>query len=280
MNIRDLLKEKLTEEEMCYLITSYDVVGNVAIIEIPEEIRDKKKDIAEAIMQIHKNVHNVCMKTGGREGEFRLNKLELIAGSTTKTEHRENGCRMMLDVSKVYYSPRESTERLRITEMVKDGERIMVLFAGVGPYAVVIGKKRPNVEKIYAIEINPDAVECMKDNIRINKLQTKVIPILGDARKESEKYYGTIDRVIMPLPKEAFTFIDIAFLLLKPEGGIIHLYHVEDINTPLSLVEDKIKEISHDLGIDYEIMGRKKVLPYGPRVWKMRIDIKCLNGKK
>jgi len=271
MNIRDFLKGTLTEEELGYLRTSFDIVGDIAIIEIPEEIQSRKKEIAEAILKVHKNIHNVCMKTSAREGEFRLRGVELIAGETTLTTHMESGCRLRVDVAKAYFSVRESTERLRIAEMVSPKETVMVLFAGIGPYAIVLGKKRPDIGKIYALEINPDAVRLMEDNVRINKLRTKVFPILGDARKDCKPYYGKCDRVIMPLPHTAYEFLDVAFLLLKKKGGVIHLYHIEDEGEVSVQVTDKLKEFSGKR--KYEIAEKRKVLPYSPGTWKFCVDI-------
>ncbi|MBN2102286.1 MAG: class I SAM-dependent methyltransferase family protein [Candidatus Aenigmarchaeota archaeon] len=272
MNIRDILKEKLTEEELSHLRTSFDIVGDIAIIEIPEEIQSRKKEIAKAILKVHKNVHNVCMKTGAREGEFRLRGVELIAGETTLTTHMESGCKILVDVAKAYFSVRESTERLRIAEMVKPKETVMVLFAGVGPYAIVIGKKRPDIGKIYALEINPDAVRLMEDNVRINRLQTKVFPVLGDARKDCKPYYGKCNRVIMPLPHTAHKFLDVAFHLLKKKGGTIHLYHIEDEGDVSTEVMDKMKEFSGKR--KYEISEKRKVLPYSPGSYKFCIDVR------
>ncbi len=273
MNIRDFLKGKLTEEEFSYLRTSFDIVGDIAIIEIPEEIHSRKKEIAEAILKVHKNVHNVCMKTSAREGEFRLRGMELIAGETTLTTHMESGCRLKVDVAKAYFSTRESTERLRIAEMLKPNETIMVLFAGVGPYAIILGKKRPDVGKIYALEINPEAVSLMEENIRINKLQTKVTPISGDARKDCKPYYGKFDRVIMPLPHSAHEFLDVAFRLLKKEGGVVHLYHIEDEGSVSEEVRKKVEKRAKEIDAEYEIISKRKVLPYGPGTWKYCIDI-------
>lgn len=274
MKIRDILKQKLTEEEMEHLVTSYDIVGDVAIIDVPEEIRHRKDDIADAILTIHKNIHNVCMKKAGREGEYRLNEVELVKGNTTLATCTESGCRIMIDVSKAFYSVRESTERLRIAGMVKPDETIMVLFAGVGPYAIVIGKKNPDVEKIYALEINPDAVKLMKDNIRINKLQTKIVPIPGDAKTDSKPYYGKCDRVIMPLPRTAYEFIEEAFMLMKSEGGIMHLYHVEEEGDISQEVKEELEKISVNTGRKYEIIDKRKVLPFSPGKCKFCIDIK------
>ena len=98
------------------------------------------------------------------------------------------------------------------------------LFAGVGPFSIIIGNVQPTA-KVYAVDLNPDAVELLKVNARANRVEGRVFPMLGDARKiASSKLNGRADRVIMNLPETAINFVDAACLVLKPEGGVVHFY--------------------------------------------------------
>ena len=93
---------------------------------------------------------------------------------------------------------------------MKDGETVVDLFAGVGPFSVLIGKRNPN-SKVYAVDLNPDAVELLKVNVRVNKVENRVFPILADAREiAATKLKGVADRVIMNLPETAIDFVDAA----------------------------------------------------------------------
>src|SRR3989338_1865195 len=115
MDLKQLLGSKLTKKELRHLRTSYDVIGSIAIIEIPKELKKKEKIIGEAILKLRKEVKTVCKKAGIHQGKYRTQKLKIIAGEKTKeTVYRENGCLMKLNVEKVYFSPRLSTERKRI----------------------------------------------------------------------------------------------------------------------------------------------------------------------
>jgi tRNA (guanine37-N1)-methyltransferase len=147
------------------------------------------------------------------------------------------------------------------------------MFAGVCPYGILISKKQPSV-KIIAVEINPVAFEYMKENIRLNRVSDRIIPILGDVKKESKRWYGKCDRVIMPLPKDAEKFLKEAFLCLKPEGGIIHFYHVNSENDffsePIKLLKKHAKKLNRKI----RVLKKRKVLSYGPRKWKVCVD--CL----
>jgi tRNA (guanine37-N1)-methyltransferase len=260
--------------------SSYDIVGSrekaVAIIEIPEELKDKEKEIAERILARHKNVKSVLKKVSGRKGIFRIRDYEFLVGDpNTEVVHKESGCRFKLDPKKVYFSPREGTERLRIAKQVKTGERIMLMFAGVGVYGIIIAKKKPGVKKIICVEINPFAFGYMKENISLNKVNDKLIPILGDVKQKCKDWYGKCDRVIMPLPHEAWKFLGTAYRCLKPEGGTIHLYLIEREES----IENKVEKIIENFKkkIKKKIVYRiRKVLPYAPRTNKYCIDIRIL----
>jgi tRNA (guanine37-N1)-methyltransferase len=256
---------------------SYDIVGSreksVAIVEIGEGDAGKEKEIAQTIMSDNKSVKSVLKKTSGREGEYRVRGYELITGDAdTEVVHKEHGYSIKVDPQKAFFSSREGTERQRVSKQVKSGETVMVMFAGVGPYAIAIAKAQPDVEKIVAIEINPDAVEYMKHNIRVNKLSHKVVPVLGDVREVTEKWYGKCDRVVMPLPLEAERFLDVAVRCIGKQG-IIHLYTRGEEPDAFA---DGIAKIDKNLKvekIDYKIKKRQIVLPYSPRKFKVRIDI-------
>lgn len=232
--LKDSLKDILTEEQLDDLVTSFDIVGDIAIVEIPESLQPRENQIGEALLKVHKNVKCVFRKLGAMEGEFRVRKIRHIAGENrTETIYREHGIDMKLDLSKVYFSARLSSERGRIAGLVKPGEKILVLFAGVGPFALVIAKKHPDC-KITAVELNPDAVKYMKENIRMNKCNIEAVQ--ADARQFRDTGY---DRIIMPLPHSAHEFIDVAVKAAKP-GATIHYYSIVGSDNPAQNAMEKI----------------------------------------
>ncbi len=145
------------------------------------------------------------------------------------------------------------------------------MFAGIGPYPIIIAKKQPKV-KIVAIEINPKAYEYMKKNIAMNKLGDKIIPILGDVKKQCKNFYGKFNRIIMPLPHEGFKYLLIAYKCLKPEGGKIHLYLIKKEEKVLSSVKKILDDFKNKINRDIKYKIRK-VLPYSPGKNKYRVDI-------
>src|SRR5437870_3131961 len=104
----------------------------------------------------------------------------------THTIHKEYGCLFEVDLSKAFFSPRLSTEHQRVVQMVEKGERVVDMFAGVGPFSILIAKKVGDV-RMDAIDANPQAIELLQENVRANKVEAKVHVHLGDAREVIRK---------------------------------------------------------------------------------------------
>ncbi|AKG38828.1 hypothetical protein MA03_05500 [Infirmifilum uzonense] len=278
VTLRDKLKGYLPDNILGMVPTSFDIVGSkgkaVAIIELPDELEPYSKIIGEKIMEIHKSVKAVYRKMGERRGEYRVRELVLIAGEEVREViHREHGYVLKLDVTQVYFSPREATERQRVAGKVKPGENVIVMFAGVGPYAIAIARKQPLVNKVVAIEINPVAYKYMVENIRLNKLEDKILPILGDVRLEALKFSGFADRVVMPLPKGAYMFLQEAFGSLKPSGGVIHFYFWDREDTLFQRGFEVVRKVAELKGYQASLLEARVVAPYAPHVYKVVFDV-------
>jgi tRNA (guanine37-N1)-methyltransferase len=234
------LENKLPPHLLASLPQALDIVGDIAIVEIPPELKPCGKIVGEAILKTHKNIKTVLAKAGAISGTFRLRGFTFIAGEhKTQTIHREFACQYHVDVAKAYFSPRLSHEHMRVASLVQPSETILDLFAGVGPFSVLIGKRNPKV-KVYAVDINPEAVELLKVNVRINRVENRVYPVLGDADQISAtKLKGSADRVIMNLPETAIEFVDASCQAIKPQGGIIHFYAF--VRSPDSIENQKLR---------------------------------------
>ncbi len=218
-------------------------------------------------MKVHRNVRTVCRKGSERKGELRLRDIVYVAGSRkTETVHAEFGCRYKLDVRKAYFSPRESTERERIAGLVKNGETVMVMFAGVAPFPILIAKRKNAT--VYSVELNKDACNYAKENLHLNRVAARVDVICGDARIKCKPYYGKCDRVVMPLPKQGYMFLDVAFRCLK-ERGMVHFYYAGSEDE----AESHIKSCAKKMKKSIVIKRRVRVLPYSPGKWKLCLDV-------
>jgi tRNA (guanine37-N1)-methyltransferase len=264
----------LSDDELSELTTSFDIIGDIAIIEIPKPLEAKEKEIGQTLLKVQKNIKTVLKKLGPMEGEFRVRKVACIAGEDrTTTIYKESGASMELDVAKVYFSVRLSHERTRIASLVKPKERILALFAGVGPFPLVIAKTHPNDGiEIVAIELNPDAVSFMEKNIRRNRAKN-IKAVLGDAREVVfSKYKNFADRVLMPLPKGAHDFLDVAFAGVK-DGGVVHFYTFADISDPFAQAIGVAEKAAKANGVKIEVANQRIVRPYSPQTVQVVLDL-------
>lgn len=223
---------------------AFDVIGQVIVIKIPDGLLDFRQEIGRALLEARPEARSVAMDRGVK-GQDRIRELEVIAGSPAlETVHVEHGLRFALDPSKVFFSPRLATERLRVARLVAQGESVLDMFSGVGPFAIHIAK-RARPREVFAADINPAAIAYLERNMRLNRV-AGVVPMLADARLLAGRV-PPVDRIIMNLPHSASDFLPVALGLLGP-GGTIHLY---DLLEP----EEKDKR-TRELAAAVERQGR------------------------
>lgn len=265
---------KLPKELANDLPTSFDVIGSIALIKIPESLEKYKKNIAEAFLKTYKNIETVC-KISPVSGELRTREIEILAGEKSlETIHKEYGARFELNVEKTYFSPRLANERKKIADQVKTNEIILDMFTGVAPFPIIISK-HANPKIIYAIEKNKDAIEYAKKNVKINKALDKIEVIHADAKDTynviKEKNVSGANRIIMNLPFSAYLFFEEALKVIK-DNGKIHLFDFlkdEEIKGR----EKYLKEIAKKHDILLKDIFCEKIKSYSPREFYIRIDI-------
>jgi tRNA (guanine37-N1)-methyltransferase len=270
----DFLANKLPSNLLDKVPRAIDFVGDIAIVEITPELSIYKNQIGEALLKAHKRTCTVLAKSGAVEGIYRLRDFEVIAGAKkTFTVYREYGYIYHVDVAKSYFSPRLSNEHNRVASAVKEGETVVDLFAGVGPFAIPIAKKHENV-RVYAIDLNPDAITLLKRNVAVNRAEKQVVPIFGDARQVvREQLSGKADRVIMNLPETALEFVDVACEALKSEGGILHYYGFEKDSDLLEAAKVRLTEaVNRNNRQVKNVILAKTVRQVAPYAWQVVVD--------
>jgi tRNA (guanine37-N1)-methyltransferase len=272
-SLADLLADILPPHLLASLPHAVDFVGNIAIIEIPPELDSYKKNIGEAILNANQNLRTVLAKAGSINGTFRLREFTVIAGEPkTETVHKEYGCQYYVDIAKAYFSPRLSNEHNRIASSVSDGEIVVDMFTGVGPFAIQIAKAHANV-KVYAVDLNPYAIEYLRKNVRLSRVESRVYPILGDARRVvHERLLDVADRVIMNLPEKALEFIDVACEALKPTGGVVHFYSFINASDPIENLQRHFTEEVEKNGRRVKKIKVKFVRATAPYEWQVVLD--------
>ena len=270
--LKKTLESILTPKESDELISAFDQVGDIIIIRIPDSLLSKKKIIGEALLEQVKSVKSVFHQSSSVEGEFRTRDLEILAGEDkTETEYKESGCRFMIDVRKVFFSPRLSSERLRIAELISDGEVIVNMFGGIGMFSIIAAKKKKCT--VYNIDINPDAAKLCQKNCEINKLVGCVKSIQGDAVEViTNQLQNKSNRTLMLLPEKSDEFLNSAILTTKNNGNI-HYYshiHADKKSDAAKLSVDHYLDVTSVSSI---ILGSKIVRPVGPRFYQTVVDI-------
>jgi tRNA (guanine37-N1)-methyltransferase len=219
-------------------------------------------------------VRTVLAKSSAVSGVYRLRTFDIIAGKAkTETVHKEFGCVFHVDLAKAYFSPRLSYEHSRVASLVRRGETVVDMFAGVGAFSILIAKKQRDVQ-VYAIDVNPDACEFLKKNVAVNRAGSAVTPILGDAKEiVNSKLTGIADRVIMNLPETAIEYVDVACRTIKPEGGVIHYYEFSNssqpIETAISRLTEAVKQSSRRVE---KVLAARIVRGVAPFTYQVGID--------
>ena len=271
--LKKALENILSDQENMQLVSAFDQIGDIIIVRIPDSLLPKKKVIGKALLDQVKTANSVFYQSSPVEGDFRTRNLELIEGQVkTETEYKENGCRFIVDVEKAFFSPRLSTERERISNLVNDDEVIINMFGGVGMFSLLAAKKKACT--VYNIDINPVASKLCEENIKLNKLKGKVISLNGDAAEIiKEQLQNKADRVLMLLPERSDEFLDTAISSLK-NNGVIHYYshiHAEKKQDAVKLSEEHFLNINK---IQSKITASRVVRPIGPRFYQTVVDVK------
>jgi len=280
-NLRKRLRKTFAKlfpaEESVGVYKAFDIIGDIAIIKLPNPSTAKAKAAAEAIMKHHRNVKTVFAQTSGVTGDFRLRSLRHVAGENrTVTVHRESSCCFAVDVESCYFSPRLMHERMRIARMVQPDEVVVNMFAGVGCFSIIIAK-HAQAAKVFSIDVNPVAVEFMKENIRRNRVYGKVVPILGDAKAIIEtRLQRCADRVLMPLPEKAFAYLPSAVSAFKTSGGWIHVHafeHAFKTENAAEKVRQKVTETLDASGANFKVSHVRIVRSTGPNWFQLVADV-------
>lgn len=241
----------------------YDVVGDVAIVRLPEDLDEHLDAIGEALVEAVPPAETAAVDRGV-EGALRTRRLEVLAGSgDLVTLQKENGCRLTVDLEKTYFSPRLAHERGRVADAVREGEHVLDMYCGVGPYAVLVAKRGA---RVIAVDANPRAVELARDNAAANKVADRVRVLVGDAEQVVPALEGTFDRIVMNLPHTAREHLDAALSALA-EDGTIHLGAM----LPKDDADEEARAIAREHGL--ELVDLVDVRPYNPAVGHYTLDL-------
>ena len=257
---------------------AFDILGNIALLKFPRNFKiSQKKKIAEKILREHKSVKTVLEKTGKFRGLLRKQETKHLAGEKTKEVlYKENGCVFRFSIDKTYFSSRLSNERKEIAEKIKKGDEILVMFAGVAPYSIVIARKSP-AKKVYSNEINKEANKYAELNARLNKVRDKIEFLPGDIKKVAiklKKLKKKFDVIVMPRPQLKNSFLKEAFMLSGKSTRIFYYDFCPE--KEVDSIVKKIKNEASKARKKIKIFRIKKAGEIAPYKFRFRIDFRIL----
>ena len=256
-------------------IRAYDIFGNIALVKFPKEFKlINKKKFARKLMKINNSVKTVLEKSGKFKGRLRKMQTKWITGEKNKEAlYKENGCVFRFNIDTTYFSSRLSNERKEIASKVKKKDKVLVMFAGVSPYSIVIAKNSP-CETIFSNELNREANKYGKLNIELNKVGKKVQLIPGDIKKVAPKLKQKFSVIVMPRPQLKDSFLKQAFMLSK-KGTRIFYYDfckIEDKEKVIEKIKQEAKKTKKKIKIT-KIKHAGEIAPYKVR---LRVDFRVL----
>jgi tRNA (guanine37-N1)-methyltransferase len=257
---------------------SFNILGNVAVVNFSDNIKStEKKKFAAEILKKNKFLKTVLEKSGNFHGRLRKMQTKYLAGEKNKEVlYRENNCSFRFNIDTTYFSPRLSNERKEIASFIKKDSEVLVMFAGVGPFSIVIAKNsKPRM--IYSNEINREANKYAELNADLNGVKNKINFVNGDIKRIAVKlkYYNkNFDVIVMPRPNLKESFLQQAFMLSK-KGTKVYYYDFCKVDET-DLIVDKIKKEADRFKKKVKILNVKSAGETAPYKIRVRVDFKVL----
>ncbi len=254
-------------------MSGYDVIGNIAVVKFDRGAKLKyKKKWGEKFLREHKNVTTVLEKSSKISGRLRTPSTKFICGEKTKEAlYRENDCAFRLNVDNCYFSPRLSTERKELASKVRRGEKVLVMFGGVAPFAIVIAKMS-RAAKVVSIELGRECSKYALENVKRNKLLDRVEIVQGDVRRKVPLLKEKFDRVVMARPNLKDSFLDVGLKVVK-KGGMIHYYGFYSLDKREEMLEMILSEAQRARR-KIKVFGVKRAGEVGVRKFRWRVDLR------
>ena len=241
--------------------TGYQRLGRVLLLRLPSALTAYRSEIGTAWQQ-ELGVETVLAVTGPVEGEYREPHVVRIAGTETETEVVEHGVRWRFDAARIMFAQGNRTERRRAGELVRPGETVVDLFAGIGYFAIPAA--RAGAARVLAVEKNPLAVRYLRENALRNGVGPQIEVIPGDNRTVALPL-AVADRVFLGYLPSSVPWLPRALELVRPEGAWLHVHLVADAT---AAGERAAEAVARALAVEGASLGApvraREVKPYGP----------------
>ncbi len=282
--LKVLAREVLGPEIAEKIWSRIEILGDIALIRKPLDFDDVEalRRLGEELLKRLPYVKSVWLAISPVRGMERVRQYLHLAGEKkSETIYREHGCSFVLDITKVYVSPVLGYDHIRTARMVRDGERILNMFAGIGGYSIVISKHaKPSY--VLSIDLNPYAVKYLKTNVELNRVEHLNDVVLGEAISVTSSMPREFHRVLMPLPELWREALRAALKAVKM-GGYIHPHIFVEANRRKEAFEKASQIVGEELrslGAMHRIVGGHVIRSVGPRKYHVVLDIVIENLRK
>lgn len=266
--LREQLKTKISSEDVQKIMKSYEQLGDIIIVSIPKEYEKFKEFIGNCFFESFEC--QTVLEKGFVSGEFRIPYYKRLVGDGFITIHKENGIYYKIDLSNVMFSSGNIAERIRMAHVSSPNEVIIDMFSGIGYFTLPLAKYGKSI--VWSLEKNPNSYNLLLENINLNSLSGRVLPINIDCLDFNPNFKA--DRIIMGYFSDDEKFLLKALDMIK-DGGVIH-YH----NTIAEKLEPHLKETIERViakkGKKLESIYYRKVKKYSPGVWHIVFDFKVI----
>ena len=277
--LRAALGGAIGVDEAALAYSSFDQIGHVIIVRVPDGLRHRRPEIGAALLGAVKPARSVYAQASDVSGEHRTRRLELIAGvDEPLAVHAEHGYRLKIDVRTAFFSPRLSTERQRIAAAAADGETVLNMFGGVGAFSVAAAMAKRCT--VYSVDVNPEASRLCEANASLNarRMAGAIVPVCGDAREVAGRMFPTggrarlqADRTLMLLPERSDEFLADA-AAATADGGIIHYYTHVHAHRKADAPREAEARFRSASPVRAEIVRSGIVRAVGPRYYQAVVD--------
>ncbi|AUV81284.1 SAM-dependent methyltransferase [Salinigranum rubrum] len=261
---------QVTPADLLGFEPSYERLGGIAILD--EDDGGRARESADALVESDLPVETVVNRASKVKGELRVRDWDVLVGEATETVHREYGHAFALDIATVYFSPRLATERHRVASQVEEGERVVDMFAGVGPFVVPMAARGAEV---VGVDLNPDAVAYLRENARRNGVEDRVTAVEGDVRDVASEYEGWATRIVMNLPHSAGDFLETA-VALAGEDCVLHYYDIQHEDDPFGPGLEAIRSAAEPAGYEVSVETERVVRSYAPHEVNVCLDVRLV----
>lgn len=247
-------------------MTGYDVFGNIAVMKFPEKIKKSEK-MKMARKILGRGITTVLEKKNKVSGRLRTIKTDFLLGEKTKEAvYLESGCKFKFNIETCYFSPRLSGERLDVAREIKKEDNVLVLFAGVAPFPIIIARRTG--ARVTSVELGRECYKYAKENVIVNKLSDKIKVIQGDVKNLDKLISGKFDKILMTRPQLKSTFLKYIWKFCR-KGTKVYYY---DFGKDVEDIIEKVKSDAKSARKKIKIFGFKKVGDIAPYKFRFRVD--------